>query len=355
VIRPSFFAAGAAVASALVAACFDPVFRDSTCGPKRECPDGMTCAGGPGDACVLPGGPIDAAVDDADLDAPVDAGAADATGDGRPDAVDDAGVDAAPPDAGPPCDDTMPFREPVLVRGAVNTAADERGASLSPDERTLYFSRAVPGQGFDLFVATRADRSAEFGAATALGLLNTVADETRPTLAPDGASLVFASSGRGQGDLYFSYRGTAGGDFPAPQPFAALNDPDRSDADPHYASDYETYWVRDGVLFYSRKPFGPGPVDGILPQQNNRAPVLSANRLLLYFSHDDGFGPQIWMARRYRLGDPYGQSEVQLDVSWPNADDDPEWMSADQCRLYLSSNRPGGAGFDLWVADRTPL
>ena len=109
-----------------LAGCFDPQFRAPTCGPAGQCPDGFTCASGPGDACVatiaLPddGGSIDH-----------DASATDAT---SADAASD--VDASLS----PCDLASPWRDIRPVAG-INTAGDELNATLAADERTLVFTR----------------------------------------------------------------------------------------------------------------------------------------------------------------------------------------------------------------------
>jgi hypothetical protein len=342
------------VAGPLLAACFDPQFRDPTCGPNAECPRALVCSAGPGSPCVRPAAPADAP--DGHDASTVDASTIDATaGDASSDASLDARVDAMPPDAGPPCDDTLPFATPTRIRGDVNTAADERGATLTPDELTLYVSRAVAGRGFDVLVATRPHLGADWGEAVPVADVNTTADEGRPTISRDRTSLVLASSASGGGDLYGAYRADPGNDFPMPQLLAIYSDPAARDADPSHSFDGQIYWVRAGTLWATRKPGGIGPVAGDLPPDDNGAPVLSASGGLLYFSHDDGngVGTDVWLARRWNDSAPFEQSQVQPDLSWPGADDQPEWISDDQCRMYLSSNRPGSAGFDLWVAERT--
>jgi hypothetical protein len=347
------------IAGPLLAACFDPTFRDPTCGPGGECPRDLVCSAGPASPCVPPGALHDAAgIDGSDLDAMASDGAADAAVSDAPAsdaAVSDARVDATPADAGPPCDDTLPFGPPVPIRG-VNTAADERGATLTPDERTLYVSRAVPGRGFDILVATRPAIGAEWGEPEPVATANSTADETRPTISRDRTSLVVASSASGAGDLYGAYRSDPDDDFPVASVIAAYSEPDTRDADPFHTFNGLIVWARDGRLWESRKPQGIGPLSGDLPQSATGAPVLSTSGDHLYFSHDDGNGGglDVWLARRRWDGARFEQSQVQPDLSWPTADDQPEWISDDLCRIYLSSNRPGGSGgFDLWVAERT--
>jgi hypothetical protein len=347
------------IAGPLLAACFDPTFRDPTCGSAGECPGDLVCSAGPRSPCVVPGALHDAAS--------VDASAFDATASDAPDAAasdaeasdaraSDARSDAIPADAGPPCDDTQPFGTPVPVGGAVNTAADERGATLTPDELTLYVSRAVPGRGFDILVATRPDVGADWGEPEPVAVANSTADETRPTISRDRTSLVLASSASGDGDLYGSYRSDPDADFPVARIITAYSEPDARDVDPFHTFNGQLFWARAGRLWETRKPQGIGPVSGDLPQSTTGAPVLSRSGGHLYFSHDDGNGGglDVWLARRWQDGVPFEQSQMVPDLSWPTADEQPEWISDDLCRIYLSSNRPGGrGGFDLWVAERT--
>jgi hypothetical protein len=94
----SFLAASfLATVAVLGAGCFDPTFRDPSCGPAGQCPTGWSCADGPGSACVpdVPDEP----------DAP------------PPDETADAGADAeaAPPDA--PGGECTPYSINMIADG----------------------------------------------------------------------------------------------------------------------------------------------------------------------------------------------------------------------------------------------
>src|SRR5215470_1941714 len=92
---------------------------------------------------------------------------ADATPDAA--AIDTTGpVDAGDADAAPRrCSPTAPFQSPVKL-AAIDTADSDENAWLSPDELTLYFSSTRTGTlgGYDIFMATRANRDANFGHVT---------------------------------------------------------------------------------------------------------------------------------------------------------------------------------------------
>ena len=86
------------------------------------------------------------------------------------------------------------------------------------------------------------------------------------------------------------------------------------------------------------------------------APILSADRLALYFSSDRplaGFGSyNIWVSTRSTPTGVFSEPIPVPNVN-SNSSDEPSWISKDGCRLYVVSNRPGGAGGqDIYVATR---
>lgn len=89
------------------------------------------------------------------------------------------------------------WSEPEKLKGDVNTSAWEGSASLSADEKTLYFSSEWPGGygGKDLYKATLlADGS--WGNVKNLGpTINTAYDDDAPFIHPDGVTLLYSSKG----------------------------------------------------------------------------------------------------------------------------------------------------------------
>jgi tetratricopeptide (TPR) repeat protein len=101
------------------------------------------------------------------------------------------------------------WSEPERLKGDVNTDAWEGSASLSPDERTLYFSSERPGGfgGRDIYSAVlQADGS--WGNVKNLGpKINSEYNDDSPVIAPDGVSLFFNSDGHpgmGGNDIFVS-------------------------------------------------------------------------------------------------------------------------------------------------------
>jgi Tol biopolymer transport system component len=98
------------------------------------------------------------------------------------------------------------FAAPVEVPG-INTAAREEGFSLAPDGLTLFFASDRAAElDMDLWVATRANTAADFGAAESLDALNSTEQELDPQLSPDGSELFFASSRAGKFQLFRAVR-----------------------------------------------------------------------------------------------------------------------------------------------------
>ncbi|MFI5149603.1 MAG: hypothetical protein ACHQRM_07695 [Bacteroidia bacterium] len=89
------------------------------------------------------------------------------------------------------------WTEPERLKGDVNTNAWEGSASLSPDERTLYFSSERPGGygGRDIYSASLLP-DGSWGNVKNMGpKINSEYNDDSPVMAPDGISLFFNSDG----------------------------------------------------------------------------------------------------------------------------------------------------------------
>jgi hypothetical protein len=293
------------------------------------------------------GGPADAAE-----------GQPDAAG-GSPDAAGgapDASVDA--PGSQPRCDPTKPFGTPILVPN-VNSSLDELSFSLTQDEKTafvgrstgtttatqtilsshrnsidgdfdtpnanltaainasgivsevsagtdgltLYFSRQT-GNQFGLHVATRPDANASFDAGTLLVIDGVNATELfSPALSADGQTLYF-------GDISFS------------QVFSAS---------------------RGGSVatFINRKLISSA-----------QAPVVvSSDELTMYSALG---GHDVLEATRVNKTATFGGNGAAGDIINVNtaSSETPVAITRDGCVLYISSNRAGSVGYDIWEAHR---
>ncbi len=102
------------------------------------------------------------------------------------------------------------WTQPKNIGPAINTEVWESQPCLSPDKQTLFFVRATPDAGSDIFVSTR-NAAGQWTPAERLGPhINTKGRETTPYLHADGQTLFFASDGHpGFGGSTFLYPQTA--------------------------------------------------------------------------------------------------------------------------------------------------
>lgn len=91
-------------------------------------------------------------------------------------------------------------------RADLNTSAREEGFTLSADELTVILASTRDGGDLDLFIGTRAERSADFGPLTLLGELSSPQDDMDPFLSADGRELYFVSSRDGDYRIYHALR-----------------------------------------------------------------------------------------------------------------------------------------------------
>ncbi|MGE5642404.1 MAG: hypothetical protein ACM3Y8_05275 [Byssovorax cruenta] len=101
------------------------------------------------------------------------------------------------------------FGTAKLIPG-VNSDYEDMQPSVSQDGREIIFSSNRPGSlGFDIWSANRDTIAADWSAPINLGSnVNSVANETRPSLSWDARMLLFGSTrpGEGASDIYYSTR-----------------------------------------------------------------------------------------------------------------------------------------------------
>ncbi len=100
------------------------------------------------------------------------------------------------------------WTKPVPVPGSVNTIANERTPSLSPDKRTLYFTRWGFDSVEDSKICKAVLKGHSYVKTEVLPVeINSGYGEMAPVPAPDGSGLFFSSrrpGGFGEWDLYFT-------------------------------------------------------------------------------------------------------------------------------------------------------
>lgn len=288
-----------------------------------------------------------------------------------PDAATDAATDA---DASTNCDPLAPFGVPVSI-AALNSANDDSTPRFSPDELTVYLASTRPGHlgGGSIYTATRGTLTGTFGTPTLMPVINTGGGAVyHPAITGDGLRIFLQVTGGGPTDIYLATRATTAVVFGTPAPLANVNTG---------AFEFFPFVTPDGVnLYFSSNRSGafllyqatasggvfgmPAPVVGTVTGNAavaDTAPVLSADQLTIYFASTRtapaSNAYDLFVARRTTVAGAFATPTLVPELNDANAaaSDLPSWISADDCRLYLSSDRltPGGA-FDVYVATRTP-
>ncbi len=290
----------------------------------------------------------------------------------------DAGPDATAdvanvPDAGPVCDPASNFGAPMLLR-SISTPSDEGSARLSEDERTVFFdaqrnaSGGAPAENdsWDIFTATRSDDGDTFGpVARVEGPNTTGSQEFSPALTSDERKLFFERKSGPNSDIMFVARDKRGGPWGAAQiaPGIATT---LYEANPFVRTDDSQVWfVANGHdagtdIFLARLTpggYAPDSVPELNTEDQEFTPVISNDGLTIYFSSDRplsrSLGLNVWVASRRSTSVPFSRA-APVDTVNSDADDNPTWISADGCRLYMSSTRDGLGGQDIYLAKRSP-
>ena len=198
-----------------------------------------------------------------------------------------------------------PFGSPAPLNVSDSTQGDGRTATLTADQKVIIFAsyRASPGVRLQLFTASRSSSSAPFGTVTLLANVNTSGVNEAPSLSADGTELYFDSTT----DVYRS-QGTA--------------------------------------------PTFGGPSKVGLGTGDATHPVISPDGLSLYFATTRGGATvDIWMAARATKTDAtFGAPVAVPNVNTTSAQELPNWISPDGCRLYLTSIQ--GSSATMMVASR---
>lgn len=307
---------------------------------------------------------------------PADGAAGDALVEASPEL--DAGLDAAdaPADstldreaAPPACDSTKNFAAPKLV-ASLSTAAKEGTPRFTEDELTVYFDGERDGGlgRFDLYTATRKSIDDDFGPPTPIPGVNSAINDFAPNLTPDGLTIIFERQNPLSLDsnIFRATRLATTDPFDPPAEIANLNTADY-EATPFTRGSADEIWFvtsRGGVpvdiqlaTFVSGTGYTVStPANVNSPGFDDLAPILSADKLALYFSSDrplTGFASyNVWVSTRSTPTGVFSEPIPVPNVN-SNSSDEPSWISKDGCRLYVVSNRPGGAGGqDIYVAAR---
>lgn len=265
----------------------------------------------------------------------------------------DAAFDA-PPAAR--CNPSAPFG-PAVAISELNSNASDEGATLSPDELTVYFDSSRPGGmgGFDIYVATRATRTDPFSAPTLLDGVNSPNNERYPTVTADGLTLYAFNGGSSTEDVVYATRTTPTSSFGSLAPVTGLGSPGENQSSvvlPGGNAMYLTSWRNGTYQPYRAIPAGtagamqaPTMITGtdLTAQGNNVDPIVTPDELTLYFASDRtaASGTQnLFVATRTSVAVGFGQP-VELTSFNVFPQIAPTWISPDNCVLYFTAGLPG--------------
>lgn len=265
----------------------------------------------------------------------------------------------------PRCNPNSPFGAPVPIT-ELNTAANEEGVHLSPDELTMYFSSTRAGAlgGFDIFMATRQARTDRWGNIVAVTGVNTSATNERfPMVTSDGLTMYATVGAVPNYDVGVATRTSKATAFSSLVVAATIsstaNDesgtilPDHSAIwfSSNYSGNYELYRAPRGAGQFAN----PLLVSGTSindPAATDSSPVVTPDELALFFMSNRGEGGgnyDVWAAKRTSVANGFDAPVNLQTVNTPDVDV-PTWVSADGCVLYVTRG-PAGM-YDLYVATR---
>ncbi|HWO08451.1 MAG TPA: hypothetical protein VNN80_03195 [Polyangiaceae bacterium] len=219
-----------------------------------------------------------------------------------------------------------------------------------------------------MFVATRPDRSSDFGDVLPFDDANSPGTEATPFLADSGLTLLLASdrfaSTPGHNDLVIATRTAPSDPFSSPALLANVNSSGIELAPQLSTDGLRLYFSSDrsnndrDIYMASRASRAddfdtPARVAGLAGSSQEFGPTLSGDELEVFIASDRPGGAgsmDIWRAVRSQLGDPFEQPVNVSEVNGNGYDTDPR-LSADGTELFFSSSRDGNQV--LWVATRT--
>lgn len=151
--------------------------------------------------------------------------------------------------------------------------------------------------------------------------------------------------------------------FAPPQPVVALSDPDSIDEDPTFTGDLlELLFMsnRNGTkdLWTSHRgspqePWGaPTLINELSSSATDYAPAVSVDGLRVWFASDrDVARGRLWSSSRPTRAEAWAPPAPIAELASGSIDFAPV-VDASETSLYFASNRPGGGGYDLYVAQR---
>ena len=225
---------------------------------------------------------------------------------------------------------------------------------LTSDELTLVFTSLG-----DLYTSTRNDVNQEFTIASALGGVNTTADEWTVSLSGDGLALAFDTTRMVNPyfKIYTASRTSRTGAFTGvtKDPILNVNTVNTSDGHPFLLPNGLVLYMvstRNGSFDMFRAGrssrtaafAGLAPLSTLNTTSREYFPVVTPDELTLYFASDrtdlpNEGGLDIFVSRRESKLENFGPPENVAELN-TREDEYPNWISEDGCRLYFHTRTP---------------
>jgi hypothetical protein len=265
----------------------------------------------------------------------------------------DASIDAAPTCTPPP---TTAFAAPT--RTSLSSASFEGTPAMPADQLEVFYKTNRDGMGNDIYSATHTPGGA-FGAPVRVDELNTASNDESPTLSDDGLTIWFASNRGGNYDIYTATRVDRTSPWTAPVVVPELSSPKDDGGITVSPSQLVAYLHSDRAgtirIFRSERasvaePWStPVSVDELGSDPEN--PWASADDCTIYFGQAGTGGDDLFFAVRPAPGEPFGARQPLAPLDGGSDDDDP-WLSPDQHYIIYASDRSGLGEYDIYESTR---
>lgn len=194
----------------------------------------------------------------------------------------------------------------------VSSVSNETTPEVSYDGLTMILASDRVGTvgGNDLYLATRASRTAPWGAPARISELSTTSSEAAGNMTPDGLFIVFTSAINGgeSPDLFYAERASTTAVWGTPVEIVSAN-----------------------------------------TTGHEGSPCVTPDKLTIYFDTDRAGTLDIYTTTRASTSDAFSTPVPVSEINTPSQEQDP-WISRNGRHLMFSSNR-GGTN-QLWEARR---
>lgn len=249
---------------------------------------------------------------------------------------------APPPDVAPAPDAAVPLG-PWGTPTALFSGGGDDDPTLTGDLLELYFNRNA-----DIYMSTRTAVDQAWATPTLVSALSTTSNETTPEITYDGLTIFVASGrpgGAGADDIFFATRASRTAQWGPMMRVAELCTP-YEDAASAPAEDLETIvWISNPTgqadIYIATRTApnatwsAPATLASVNSTYNDFSPMLSADKLQLYFdSGRNGVDEDLYVASRTSTSDPFDTPVPITELDTTQNETDP-WISPDNRHLFF--------------------